>query len=179
VSINLSLLQRATKTDVRLEPFPFIVLENALPEELYARLEAALPDPTSLGVDLNRNNWRWNYRAELVANDAAIDPLWKNFIAYQSSEAFFHEICQHFYDGIQKLYPKQFPSMDYIRKMRVGVRGLDSFRTKDVLMDAMISGNTPVQTPTSVRPSHIDNGRKLFRACSTCVIRPTIPSAAI
>jgi hypothetical protein len=162
VSHRLSLLQRASKADVRSEPFPYIVIKNALPDDLYQELVTTRPSPALLGVDESKNNWRWNHRAELVAKDERVPALWKEFIAYQASAGFFNEIVNLFFDQIHGFYPKQFPSLDYAEKLRVGVRGMDSFRHKDVLMDAMISGNTPVQSATSVRTSHIDNGRKLF-----------------
>ena len=45
----------------------------------------------------------------------------------------------------------------------MGVRGVDSYETTDVHLDAQISINTPVlQTPNSVREAHLDAPDKLF-----------------
>lgn len=43
MSRSLSVLQKATAADVRRDPFPHLILENALPEDLYAALEASFP----------------------------------------------------------------------------------------------------------------------------------------
>jgi len=158
----LSVLQKATKDDLRTSPFPYIVIRDALPAELYDRLATAFPSPGNLGIDVSKNNWRWNYGSAKVAKDPGLAQLWKDFIAYQSSPEFFHEIVELFYDGIHVRYPKQFPSLEYARRMRVGTRERDTFANKDVLMDAMISGNSPVQAASSVRTTHIDQGRKIF-----------------
>ena len=162
MAASLSLLQRATKSDVRTSPFPYLVIKAALPDELYKQLASRFPAPSALGIDQSMNNSRWNYAAANVVKNQELDRLWKDFIAYQASPEFFHEICDLFYDEIHRRYPKQFPSAGYMQQMRVGLRECDSFRDKDVLMDAMISGNSPVQSATSVRTTHIDQGRKLF-----------------
>jgi hypothetical protein len=83
-------------------------------------------------------------------------------IAYHTSAAFFQELADVFYEAIHARYPVQFPSRAYMARMRAGVREFDSFRTADVLMDAMISGNTPARSASSVRTSHVDQGRKLY-----------------
>ena len=38
MSRNLSILQRATAADLQLDPYPHIVIPNALPDDLYAEL---------------------------------------------------------------------------------------------------------------------------------------------
>ncbi len=159
---SLSVLKRAKASDVCFEPFPHLIVNNALPDDLYAELAASFPPEASLGVDVSLNNDRWNYDARKVAADAAIPPIWKDMIAYHASGQFFQEIADLFFESIHRWYPLQFPSRAYMAAMRAGVRKIDNFKTADVLMDAMISGNTPVRSPGSVRTTHVDQGRKLF-----------------
>ena len=156
------MLQRAKPADVRHEPFPYIVVNDALPDELYARLAEGFPTSADLNVDDSKNNSRWNLAAREVAPHPRINPVWKDLIAYHASPEFYREIIDLFYDQIHERYPKQFPSLEYARALRVGIRNIDHFDTKDILLDAMISGNTPVRTATSVRTTHVDQGRKLF-----------------
>lgn len=40
---NLSVLQNVTKADVRLEPFPHIVIKDALPKALFEKLYSTMP----------------------------------------------------------------------------------------------------------------------------------------
>jgi hypothetical protein len=46
----LSVLQRATIADVRLEPFPHLVIKDALPAPLYAQLARPETNPMSLKI---------------------------------------------------------------------------------------------------------------------------------
>jgi hypothetical protein len=46
--------------------------------------------------------------------------------------------------------------------MKAGVRNVDADGTKDIYMDAIIAGNTPVKAASSVRTTHVDSGDKLF-----------------
>ena len=40
---SLSVLQNAKRSDVKLDPFPHVVMKNALPDDLYERLASAYP----------------------------------------------------------------------------------------------------------------------------------------
>jgi hypothetical protein len=162
MSRELSVLQTATAGDVQLDPYPYLVIPNALPEKLYRELEASFPSPESLGISSNRSNSRWNYAAYRVRANSNLPKIWSDFIAYHSSQAFFEEIANLFYEGVHALYPDRYPTKESLTGLRAGVREDDSFPRHDVLMDAMISGNTPVTEASSVRTSHVDRGDKLF-----------------
>lgn len=162
MSRNLSILQRATAADLQLDPFPHVVIPNALPDDLYAELEASFPSPASMGIKADRNNHRWNYASRKIRRNNNLPQVWRDFIAYHASEAFYRDIVNVFYDGIHGLYPERFPDRSSLERLRVGIRKHDTFANKDVLMDAMISGNTPVTEASSVRASHLDAGDKLF-----------------
>jgi hypothetical protein len=159
---SLSVLGKAKISDVCLEPFPHIIVSDALPEDVYANLNANFPPEGVLGIEPHLNNKRWDFDARSVAKNRLIPAIWKGMIAYHASGQFFQQIADLFFEAIHRRYPLQFPSRDYMETMRAGVRRVDSFRTADVLMDAMISGNTPACSATSVRTTHIDQGRKLY-----------------
>ncbi|MBZ9722076.1 hypothetical protein LB519_29940 [Mesorhizobium sp. AD1-1] len=162
MSKPLSVFQRATKADVRSEPFPHIILRDALPLDLYQELAGTFPAPETLEIDTRRNNTRWDYEAHRVRSNEAVPQIWRDFIAYHVSQAFFGEVADLFYDDIHKLYPDYYPNYERLKNMKAGTRFSDTYATRDILMDAMLSGNTPVTNAGSVRTSHIDNGDKLF-----------------
>jgi hypothetical protein len=159
---SLSVLGKAKISDVCWEPFPHIIVSDALPEDVYANLNANFPPEGVLGVEPRLNNQRWDCDAHNVAENGSIPAIWKDMIAYHASGQFFQQIADLFFEAIHRRYPLQFPSRDYMATMQAGVRRVDSFRTADVLMDAMISGNTPTCSATSVRTTHVDQGRKLY-----------------
>lgn len=158
----LSVLQRANRSDVKSTPFPHIILRNALPDALYEELANSFPSSQVLGIDSSQNNTRWNYASRKVRKNTALPQLWRDFIAYHSSQAFFDEIADLFYEDVHRLYPERYPTRESLTSLRAGIRKLDGFWDKDILTDAQISGNTPVTTASSVRSTHVDNGDKLY-----------------
>lgn len=155
--LDASALPKAHK-----KPYPYIVIKDALSEELCNRLIAEYPSYETMGVDAAKSNCRWDYAAHEVKDDPAISEAWKAAIAYFSSPDFFHTCVDIFGDSMVELYPKRFPSKAHLKSLRVGLRGADSYKNHDVLLDALISGNTPVTKPSSVRTNHIDRRNKLI-----------------
>ena len=160
--MSISVLQRATSADVVSDPFPYLVIENALPQELYDELARTLPTREQMGIAEARSNTRWNYPARHAVANEALTPLWRDFIAYHSGEGFFREIVALFHGQIARLYPSRFADRSTLDAMRVGMREVEDFATHQALLEAMVAGNTPVATPSSVRTTHVDLGDKLF-----------------
>ena len=115
---NLSILQRATAADLQLDPFPHVVIPNALPGDLYAELEASFPKPEAMGIKVDRNNHRWNYASRKIRRNKNLPQVWRDFIAYHASEDFYHDIINVFYEGIHALYPERFPNRQSLEKLR-------------------------------------------------------------
>jgi hypothetical protein len=88
-----------------------------------------------------------------------VSSVWKEFINYHTSEEFWLQICSIFED----LIPKNISDvLGPPASWKLGVRGENSHVDRDLLLDAQISGNTPVLKMSSVRGSHLDKGNKLF-----------------
>jgi hypothetical protein len=160
--MSISVLQRATRADVRRDPFPHIVIEKALPDQLVEALIEEYPSLEVMDVDPSESNTRWSYPAEFVAGSPAISETWKQVIAYHASPAFFHELVDVFGAEILRAYPQRFQSLEQLTGSRVGIREKDSFADHDFLLDAQISGNTAVREESSVKTTHVDSNRKLF-----------------
>jgi hypothetical protein len=115
-----------------------------------------------MSISTDQNNKRWDYPAHKVKDNPALPEIWRQFIAYHASQDFFDEIAGLFYAAISKWYPERYPTRETLTHYKAGVRKQHDFDDRDILMDAMISGNTPVTTASSVRSSHLDRGNKLF-----------------
>lgn len=158
----LSVLQRATAGDVVSDPFPHLVIENALPQDLYDELARTLPGREEMGIAEARSNTRWNYPAREAVKNEKLTPMWRDFIAYHSGEGFFRDIVALFHADICRLYPMRYPDRASLDRMTVGMREVEDFTNRDTVLEAMVAGNTPVVTPSSVRSTHVDLGDKLF-----------------
>jgi hypothetical protein len=72
-SHRLSVLQRAKLEDVRTEPFPYIVIKDALPEPIYSALERhflsdmeLLAETTGNLTQRMRSNYRYSVKADIL-----------------------------------------------------------------------------------------------------------------
>lgn len=164
-----SLLSKIKPTDIFSEPFPHVVIKDALDEEVYSKLKSEWADIEILrqgednkGTDLSSNK-RLHYLANESLNDERITPFWKEFIALHTSDTFFQEFLTIFKDHILQMYPDFEQKYGSFEMLKSGLRKVDTFESVDVLLDALICINTPVVTkPNAVRGAHIDLPDKLF-----------------
>jgi hypothetical protein len=159
---SLSVLRKARAEDVVTEPFPHLVIRDALPDAVCDALIAEYPPLDALAIDGNDNNRRWSVTAWDARRNPRIAPIWQELVAYHASRAFYDELIDVFGEHVTHLYPRLFPDVATLRSQRVGLRERDSFEDFDVLVDAQISGNTPVSDASSVKTIHIDSEHKLF-----------------
>ena len=157
-----SLLDSASLPTPNSKPYPYVVIKNALPDSLCDRLIASYPSYTMMGVNAAESNSRWHYETYQVRANDGIAREWKEVIDYFSSQTFSDVCMDLFSDSIIQLYPNIAATKEELKKLRVGVKGVDDYNHCDVLMEAAICGNTPVTEPSSVRINHIDKPKKLL-----------------
>lgn len=110
---SLSVLSRfASNGHVELKPYPYLVVNSALPPELYRALEAEfLTDAAILalnGETERKQNFRYDVPAtRLLGQGAAkyVPPLWQQFARYHTSRAFYDEVDAILGAHIRKLHP--------------------------------------------------------------------------
>lgn len=165
---DYNLLANVMPEDVVLDPFPHVVVRNPLPASLAQSLTAEYPpDEVMLRADtaaLSGSNKRANIYAVDVASSSQVSPLWKSFIAEQSSPRFFAHAMRVFGPAVREHYPELADRYgDQLERARVGLRSQERYEDHDVLLDAGVSINTPVSSiPTTVRTAHLDLPTKLF-----------------
>ncbi|MEQ8860264.1 MAG: hypothetical protein RIC56_16625 [Pseudomonadales bacterium] len=166
---RLSILGRATKADIRLDPYPHVVVHDALPEDVYRQLDAEFPEFDWIaGSEARENNRACLKPAAQALGSSQVSRLWQAFFEYHLSAAFFDEfvalwgptvLAQH--PGFQANFGKA------LKDFEVGVRATGKSeasdnREADVVLDCVFGVNTPVWQPTPVRGPHIDSPFKLF-----------------
>lgn len=164
-----SLLSKVQASGIITEPFPHIVVKDALDEDLCAKLMAEYPSIDTLKqsrdnlLSTTYSNVRFHYLAEDAFNDEQISSTWKEFIRLHTSTLFLQQFIALFKEHIFQFYPNFEQDYGSFDSLTSGVRKIDTFETSDVLLDALICVNTPVtNSPTSVRAAHIDFADKLF-----------------
>ncbi len=146
------------------DPFPHLVVTDALPEALHQQLLATYPplEVLTSGAQF-KSNQRFNLMGSEVMHNPAIDPVWREFVQLHVSEVFLRQVVQHFEAPLQARYPKFVNKIGPLASLRPGLRLVDDYQKADVLLDALLAVNTPVtDIPSSVRRGHVDWPNKLF-----------------
>ena len=150
---NFSILNNKDNITLSLSPFPHAIIKHALPAKLADQLTSEFPIHA---FDTSMNNVRKDISAINIKNAENISNLWKEFIYYHSSHAFFIEVLQIFKSCFDENIYRSYSEFSS------GVRGHDHHKERQILLDAQISINTPVTQSSSVRKAHVDNTNKLF-----------------
>jgi hypothetical protein len=159
-----SVVSRVTPADVEQEPFPHVVVKDALDRDVCDRLIEEFP-PLELFARGRSygSNQRFNIHGNEAADDERLSPLWRELVRVHQSQAFLDQLLALFANGIRASYPSFEDVVGPLDKLRAGIRFRDSFDDADVLVEAQPALNTPVTGPaTSVRAGHLDNPDKLF-----------------
>lgn len=155
--------QKLKKSDVKTDPFPYLIVKDAIDDALCDQLLAEYPPLVTTTGRVNfESNKRYSLPAVKALKDQSISPLWHSFIKENISQKYLDQIIKVFKEQILKAYPDFEQRFGPIDSLRAGVRHQDTFDNADILIDTQICINTPVLRPSSVRGGHLDNPDKLI-----------------
>src|SRR5258708_22138295 len=166
-----SVLRNITRADIRHDPYPYIVVENCLPPEIYAELARTYPDDETI-VRLSgardtyviHQNHRYDLRAHRILRNAhSVSPAWEDFVRYHVSHEFFREFLNLLGPDIASIYPalesRLGRTMD---EWTTGIRFDPEWDQGQISLDCQIGINTPVKRRSSARGVHTDAPDELF-----------------
>lgn len=149
-----SLLQK--NPTVHTDPYPHVVIEDALPWPLYEALENEFPEEQVLD-DNNAYDQGICYRLKA---DKLLDPsvnvpdVWREFTKYHTSAEWFNEVTALFQNHMPKVLHKKFTEDD------LGARGWAD-AGKNIWTDCQLVVHKPIQEKTTRTP-HIDNPMEMW-----------------
>ena len=150
-----SILAKANK--VNYDPFPHVVIENALPEDYYYRLKFNRPSYDWIVGDRDPGD---NIRLDVGAVQAlsrGLHPIWREFLTFHTSPRFWADVFRVFREAIYIFYPQLF------WRNLLENPGVRHGTTRPFFLDCNIGLNTPcLDGPSSVRGPHLDNPVELF-----------------
>lgn len=152
-AVNLDITQKLNPQDIRLDPFPYFYVENALPTDLYQQLSDQYPELHML-QDGKQHFQARRYRQHEFA-PGIVSPLWQEFARYHNSLEFKNRMVSLFNQGIQQHYAQylqEFQSADVIER-HGGRHNVMQMEIQFVLNGLQ---------ETTVRTAHLDNGRELW-----------------
>ncbi len=166
---DLDILGRVRREDIRLDPFPHVLIHDALPQPVFESLAASFPSFEYVARDeASLNNKACLRGADEVLGDASIGADWQRFFNYHLSREFFLHFVDLFGPTIDRMHPGLVENFGRpLEAFEVGTRATgkgtaSSNREPDVVLDCVFGVNTPVRAPTAVRGPHIDSPFKLF-----------------
>ena len=169
-----SILGKANRADIRTEPFPHIVVPDALPQGLFDELMESYPTTETVSANrISRNrivksNTLLKLGAREVADTPEITDTWRAFFDYHMSRAFFLDVVDFWQDFIAEAYPNieadlGKPLGDLTTGIRHhGSRENPANRAEDIQLDCQFGVNSAVDSPSSVRGTHLDSRYKLY-----------------
>jgi hypothetical protein len=128
------LLDKVSKVET--EPFPHVVIENALDEGYYQRLLKARPSPYEI---IGAREPGPNQRLDMPTRLAMQYPVWGEFCRAHTSRVFWNRVFELFGEHIKVSRDERAPRIE----CQPGV-------------------NTPTDTLSKVRGPHLDNPKELY-----------------
>lgn len=164
-----SLLGRALRRNIVTEPFPHIVVEDALPVDYYRQLATEFPSFKAIaGEGPHGNNELYLKSAFDIPHMPDVSAAWREFFAYHTSRDFYSEIVALFGDHIRDAHPEFEATLGRkFEDMTVGVRTPNKAqdadaKRHDAKLDVQFGCNSPVLEKSSVRTAHVDSKFKLL-----------------
>jgi len=149
-----SVLDKIEKSDIIMDPFPHVIVEDCLDPDYYNELASCYPTREMLSKGYRKmgntrpkkkTKYTNNIRIDLVTQEildgtVKVPEIWRQFVKFHSSNKFHKAVLSLFREGIKKNYK--------------------SFSAKRLLqINCNIGCNTPVAKKSSVRTAHIDVGK--------------------
>lgn len=144
------------------DPFPHVVVRNALPSQAYEDLSGSFPVK---GVMDCRQRTADNVAVRLGARDVlnhdAIPSNWRKFFAEHTSHDYWIELVRVFGDAIRAMHPNLEKRIGKpLAGFDVGVRGTSGKR--DISLECQFVINTPSRETSTVKTPHVDKRQTLL-----------------
>ena len=142
------------ETDYFNDPYPHVIIKNALPQDLYDSLAKNFPvEQMKQELPLiEGHTYRYLANDVLYKKTIPVSKEWKNFFQTHTS--------QEYYDKVLELFKNDMPYGDDRIKKNVAVRG---FAEKHYYMvtDTQFVVHKPIKQGTT-RTTHLDNPQELY-----------------
>lgn len=160
-----TVLSNATAAHIRLEPFPHLVIENVLPLEDYAALEATFPSLDVITGSLNPrtlpSNRRYSMPAWPLLLRGDLPAPWRHFLEQHTSRDFLAEVFSKLAGYWDERVVARMTAA--VSAGNTGLLHRDSGNAGRVVLDARVEINSPVTgQPSSARGAHLDTPNRLY-----------------
>ena len=132
------------------DPYPYFIIEDALPNEIYDQLEREWPEQPLLATQPHDNGICYRLKADEMLKPGVVSELWRKFTEYHTSIEFYNEVKYIFKD-----YITDITNVENTLSPRGWDNGNDMIGT-----DCQTVMHSPIDF--SSRTPHIDNPREIY-----------------
>lgn len=160
----MDIYRRLEDATVIAEPFPYLILEDALDSGFCDALVREMPplDMLTRGAPLETNKRFTMSHVDALA-DVNVANNWKHALCQGLSQRFLDRVLQLFAPHIRREFVDFEDRFGTINELQSIPRQISGRPNATIGMDAQIAVNTPVLSPrTTVRGPHLDRLDKLF-----------------
>jgi len=155
-----SVLHRVTAAQIEREPFPHVVIDDAVETELYRELAATMPsEEMILRGRVAENNTPYRLSAHDMLSAVRMK-AWREFIRLHTSKEFFDDVVRVFGDTIRALHPELESRTRALGTLRTSIRYAEPFA--DAALDCQITWGSPVRESTRCHRVHVDRQVALY-----------------
>lgn len=149
---NLNVLQNLKK--VHSDPYPHVIIENALPQNIFDELKRDLPETYLAGKGLGPDESRRVKYHVLDEDKWPISNLWKEFFEFHTSKEFFDQVLDMW---------SPFNIEYSIQRENINIgKGKAYDRTQNCYTDCQFVRHEVVPAGTTTRTPHVDNKNELY-----------------
>lgn len=165
--MRYNVLQKVTRADVRMHPYPHVIIEEALPWDVYDELDATFPEELLASDFPNIVNDRGHTRRYLssrVLEDQKVSQTWQDFFQYHISDEFYKHVTHNIFDeAIKAYYPDQYDAiLSTPSQPRRHVNQVN--QTSPIVTDCQFVMNNPLPESSTSRTPHLDNPVEIYAA---------------
>lgn len=139
---------------VHTTPYPHILIEDALPWDIYEELERTFPENAVLSTEPFDEGICYRYKADKLLQETFKPEIWREFTQYHTSAEWFNNVNRLFEPWIPSKLHQKFTEND------LGARG---WATKDIHLwtDCQLVMHKPI-TEKTTRTPHLDNPMEIY-----------------
>ncbi|MEC7568270.1 MAG: hypothetical protein VYA01_04585 [Bacteroidota bacterium] len=150
--MNLNVLQKGGV--VVADPYPHIIIEDALPDNVYAELERTFPENAVLSTEPFDGGICYRYKADKLLQEAFKPEIWRDFCDYHTSAEYVNQCFRLFEPWLTPQLQREFLHEE------VAARGWTN-DAHNIHTDCQLVMHKPITDRTSRTP-HLDNPIEIY-----------------
>jgi len=162
--MRLSVLNKFSSKNFYIDPFPHILIENCIDENIYRELEDSLDIARIKKLGMMRAVYpEHRYKlSEFKDNNYAVNYLWREFMDYHCSSEFVNKALNIFSTYVKDIDFRQYDKENIYTRSNVP----DSLPRKDfrktLVSDCQIVIHDPLDESMTTRTVHVDSPKEIY-----------------